>query len=254
MEGPNIVGKVRQNEEYSDSQAGGHAGIMIFEGDRLLKKSKQNEINFFEWLYTQNTPILEELKLIAPRFYGVDRRQEGSYIILENLLNDYTHPNIMDCKLGRVTWTSHHTEETIRNQEAKNKLTTTGSLGFRISGLVIKSNTGEKLEQLVKKDAFYKITDQNIHEFFRKIITVDGEIQSDVLNFFIQETEKIKNWFERQTEKHFVASSVLYINGKNGKSQVRYIDFAHAENANGEIDRNVLEGLENVINIWKRLL
>ena len=48
MEGGNLAGKIRQNEVYSDSQAGGHAGIMIFEGDRVLKKCKQNEISFFQ--------------------------------------------------------------------------------------------------------------------------------------------------------------------------------------------------------------
>lgn len=248
------VGKARTNEEYSDSQAGGHAGIMIFEGDRLLKKSKQNEIGFFQWMAAQDTPLYRDFRVLAPQFYGVEERNGNHYIVLENLLTNYEHPNIMDCKLGRITWTSHHTEETIRNQEAKNKLTTTGSLGFRISGLVVKNNQGEKVEQLVKKEAFMSITDANIHDYFKKIVMDQGALQVRVVEHFIQETEKIKAWFERNTEKHFKASSVLFINGKNGRCQVRYIDFAHAEDANGQVDANVLEGLENVIKIWRMLL
>src|SRR5690242_10620563 len=35
-----------------EGQAGGHAGTLLFEGDRLLKKAKKGEINFFEWLYS----------------------------------------------------------------------------------------------------------------------------------------------------------------------------------------------------------
>ena len=249
------VGKVRLNEDHSDGQAGGHAGIMIFEGDRLLKKCKQNEIRFFEWLYSQNSPIIEELREFAPRFYGVEERNGSNYVVMENLLTGVEHPNIMDCKLGRVTWTSYHTEETIRNQEAKNKLTTTGSLGFRISGIVVKNSAGEKIEQLVKKQCFYQITDENIHDYFRKIVTADdGAVQVDVVRHFIQETERIKNWFERQNLKTFKASSVLYVLGKNGRSQVKYIDFAHAEDAGGQSDANVIEGLENLINIWKRIV
>ncbi|OMJ87494.1 hypothetical protein SteCoe_10746 [Stentor coeruleus] len=98
----------------------------------------------------------------------------------------------MDCKLGRITWTPHHTEKTIRDQKAKNKLTTTGTLGFRISGLVVKNNQGEKIEQLVKNEAFMSITDENIHDYFKKIVMDQGIIQVRVVENFIQETEKIK--------------------------------------------------------------
>ena len=133
-------------------------------------------------------------------------------------------------------------------------MTTTGTLGFRISGIIVKDSVGATIEQLVKKEIFNDITDDNIHEFFRKIVYVNEELQTDVVRFFIEETEKIKSFFERQTEKHFKGSSLLYINGKNRKSQVRFIDFAHAEDAEGEIDGNVLEGLVNIIRIWQRLL
>ena len=82
----------------------------------------------------------------------------------------------------------------------------------------------------------------------------DNQIDTDTVRFFICETEKILNFFQRQVEKTFKASSVLYINGKNGRRQVRYIDFAHAEDANGVVDSNVIEGLQGVIDVWKRLL
>jgi 1D-myo-inositol-tetrakisphosphate 5-kinase/inositol-polyphosphate multikinase len=248
------VGKVRANEEYSDSQAGGHAGIMIFEGDRLLKKSKPNEILFVEWLCAQTSQLWTDFKTLAPRFYGIEEREGNKYVVMENLLLGYDHPNIMDCKLGRITWTSRHSEETIRNQEAKNKVTTTGSLGFRISGLVVKDSAGAKVEQLVKSEAFMNITESNIHEYFRKIVLDGDRIQTEVVQQFIEETERVKSWFERNTEKTFKASSVLFINGKNGKAQCRYIDLAHSEDAQGRTDENVLEGLQNVINIWRRLL
>ena len=254
MEATHHVGKVKNNEEYSDSQAGGHAGIMIFEGDRLLKKSKQNEIRFVQWLLTQSSQLWADFKELAPRFYGVEHRDGSDYVVMENLLLGYDHPNIMDCKLGRITWTSKHTEETIKNQEEKNKLTTSGSLGFRISGIVVKDQEGNKVEQLVKSAAFMNITESNIHEYFRKIVTDGDRVQTEIVQEFIVGAERVKAWFERNNEKTFKASSVLFINGKNGKAQCRYIDLAHSEEAEGRNDDNVIEGLQGVINVWRRLL
>ncbi len=248
------VEEVRAKEEYSDSQAGGHAGILIFEGDRLLKKSKPGEIKFFEWLAQQDNLLFNDFNLLAPAFYGVEHRHGTDYTVLENLLKGFDHPNIMDCKLGRITWTSNRSQETARNREAKNKLTTTASLGFRVSGLVVKDNQGNKVEQLLKKEAYLRITEANIHEYFRKIVMDGDRLQVEVIEQFISETEKIKNWFERNTEKTFKASSVLYVNGKNENAQCRYIDFTYVEDAGGKTDDNVIEGLQNIIMVWRKLL
>lgn len=238
----------------SVSQAGGHEGIMIFENNRVLKKSKQPEISFFQWLYSQDTPMFKELQNFAPHFYGVEARNGNNYIVLENLLTEYDYPNIMDCKLGRITWDSDCPEDVVRVRRQRNSLTTTETLGFRLCGLVVKDNHGEKVEQLVSKKDFQQINDQNIHEYFKKIVTDQGALQVRVVEQFIQETERLKNWFERNTEKHIKSSSVFYVNGKNGRCQVRYIDFAHAEPANGQVDSNVIEGLENCIRVWRKLL
>lgn len=245
---------VRDREGYSDHQVGGHSGIMIFEGERLLKRSKPNEIKFYKWLKLQNGPLYSDLKRLVPTFYGVERRDGHEYIILENLVTGYDHPNMMDCKLGRITWTSYHSEEVIRRRKIKYRMTTTDTLGFRISGILINDSLGNKLEHLVKNEAYTSINNDNINEFFRKIVTVDGRLQHDAVEKFIDETERIRRWFERNYEKSFKASSILYINGKNGKAQCRYIDFAHVEDLAEGTDGNVIEGLESIIKIWRRLL
>lgn len=103
MEVAKTVGELRTSKAYSDNQAAGHAGIMLFEGERLLKKGKQSEINFLEWLSTQTNPDLMELKALAPRYFGIEERNGNKYIVLENLLFGYDYPNIIDCKLGRIT-------------------------------------------------------------------------------------------------------------------------------------------------------
>lgn len=248
------VRKVQSGEEFSDNQAGGHVGIFIFEGDRLLKRSKPGEIRFFEWLMQQNTPLFTDFKFLAPTFYGVEHRDGDDYVVLENLLAGYDHPNIMDCKIGRITWTANRSEETIRRRKIKSNLTTSSSLGFRVSGLVVKDNQGNKIEQILKKEAYNNINQANIHEYFRKIVTDGDRLQVEVIEQFIRETERLKEWFRRNTEKTFKASSILYINGKNGKAQCRYIDFTHTEDAEGKTDDNVIEGLQNIITVWRMLI
>lgn len=249
---PEPAKKAKMHEE---GQAGGHGGTLIFEGDKLLKKAKQSEIAFFEWLYSPNQTdsIINEIKKYAPKFYGIEERNGERYVSMENLLTGYENPNIMDCKLGKITWTSHHSEETKRNQEAKNKDTTTGSLGFRISGIVIKDDHGKKVESWAKNEGFFGINEHNIHEQFLKIVTQNGHLNKDAINLFITETQKLLDFFERQKVKHFVASSVFYVCGKNQKHQVRFIDFAHAIDANGKTDENVIDGLQNVIKVWERI-
>lgn len=240
-------------EQSNSEQAGGHAGVMIFEGDHLLKRCKPSEINFYQWLYTpeHNDPSILELKQIVPRFYGVQEREGHSYVTLENLLIGYDHANIMDCKMGKITWTPHHTEKTIAHQEGKNRTTTTGTLGFRITGLIVKDNNGTKTESMVK--GYNEITDVNVHEHFAKIVTRDGIVQRELVDEVIGGTARILNWFRSNRVKHFRATSVFYVVGKNGKVQTRYIDFAHPIDANGELDQNVIEGLENLIRTWQRV-
>jgi len=126
-------------------------------------------------------------------------------------------------------------------------------LGFRISGVVVKDEEGKKVESWAKNEGFFGINENNIHEQFAKIVTNKGEVNKDAIEAFIEGTKKILDWFQRQKVKHFVASSVFYVCGKNQKYQVRYIDFAHAMDANGVEDTNVIEGLQNVIKIWERL-
>eukprot|EP00358_Blepharisma_japonicum_P006436 CAMPEP_0202941122 /NCGR_PEP_ID=MMETSP1395-20130829/1233_1 /ASSEMBLY_ACC=CAM_ASM_000871 /TAXON_ID=5961 /ORGANISM="Blepharisma japonicum, Strain Stock R1072" /LENGTH=182 /DNA_ID=CAMNT_0049636041 /DNA_START=285 /DNA_END=830 /DNA_ORIENTATION=+ len=181
-------------EQSSTDQAGGHAGVMIFEGDKLLKRCKESEINFYRWLYSpeHDDPMIMELRQMAPRFYGTQEREGGTYVVLENLLLGYDHANFMDCKIGKITWTPHHSEKTIRNQQIKNQSTTTGTLGYRITGLIVKDEHGNKVETLVK--AFNEITEENIHQQFAKIVTRDGVVQRELIDELIGGTARILNW------------------------------------------------------------
>jgi 1D-myo-inositol-tetrakisphosphate 5-kinase/inositol-polyphosphate multikinase len=82
---------------------------------------------------------LVQLREIVPHYYGTEEIDGKTFIVLENLLTGYEHPNLLDCKIGKVTWTRDHNEAKLADQQRKAQLTTTGSLGFRITGLVAKT-------------------------------------------------------------------------------------------------------------------
>lgn len=63
-------------------QAGGHAGTLIFEGDKLLKRCKEGEIGFWEWLFNSSHTdyIMQEFKYLCPNYYGTVQREGVSYM------------------------------------------------------------------------------------------------------------------------------------------------------------------------------
>ena len=238
-------------------QAGGHSGSLIARGDKLLKKAGPKEQAFYQYLFSEECqdPALVQLREIVPHFYGIEVIDGKNFMVLENLLTGFDNPNLLDCKIGKVTWTRDHNEAKLADQRKKAESTTTGSLGFRITGLVVKDHNGQTVESIMKDEGFSTIKQDNIHEYFNKIVNGNKE----QVQTFIHQTERILNWFKSQTSKVFFTASLFYVNGKNGKSQTRFIDLAYVYNAEGQHDDSksyldVIQGLESVIEIWKRLL
>ena len=254
--------KVAKDHEHKadgkkPDQAGGHSGSLIARGDKLLKKAGPKEQAFYKYLFSDECTdsALLDLRSIVPHYFGTEEIEGKTYMVLENLLTGYENANLLDCKIGKVTWTRDHNERKATDQQNKASNTTTGSLGFRITGLVVKDNSGETTESIVKDEGFFSINSENIHEYFQKIVGGDKH----QVQVFIDQTEKIIHWFKSQTSKVFFTASLFYVNGKNGKSQTRFIDLAYVYDAEGQHDQSnsyldVIQGLESVVEIWKRLL
>ena len=239
-------------QNYNPDQAGGHIDRFSFHGQRVVKSGKKAEAEFYQWMQKQETPLFSEFRSIATQFYGVEVKAGGQVaVVLENLLSGYgDHPDLLDCKLGKITWTREHDLDGISRRTEKNKHTTTSTLGFRICGILRKNHQGEILQQLTKKQADVEVTSDNIIHYFKRFVSnEDGQLQKEILQNFIQDLEKIKDWFCKNREQHFRKSSLLFVKGKNGKCQVRLIDFSCVEPANGETDGIVLEALEKLLEI-----
>lgn len=73
---------------------------------------------------------------------------EGSdkqYLILKNVLEGYSQPSILDIKLGSILYDEKANPEKVKRMQTVSKTTTSGSLKFRIAGMMIKDDFDGKL-------------------------------------------------------------------------------------------------------------
>jgi hypothetical protein len=238
-------------------QAGGHTGGIIFRGDKILKNVEQDELNFYTELFSNTTTIEDmiEFREFVPHFFGAEITEEKSYVVLENLLWGCENANIIDCKIGKETWNKFTEPSKVAKFRKKALATTSASLGFRISGIVVKDARNHIIESFRNEEGYFKVTESNISEYFKKLV---GENLRQVKSA-IKLTKKLIAWFRKQRSKKFVTSSVFYVFTKSGETKMKLIDFEHAIDAEGERDDSklyldVIQGLKSVVNTWKSLL
>ncbi|AAW47195.1 arginine metabolism transcriptional control protein, putative [Cryptococcus deneoformans JEC21] len=135
-------------------QVAGHPGVMSdSSGSLVIKPALPREIAFYQLLSNSDPEdIVWPLRKFVPKNYGT-LRLEGRVgagggvetdldvkdempesVVLENLAYAYTHPNIMDVKLGTVLYAPDATDEKRRRMERQARETTTYETGIRLTG------------------------------------------------------------------------------------------------------------------------
>ena len=104
--------------------ASGHIGNFRFHGDKLYKKAKPTEIQFY-----LNNSFEKEFN---PKCFGI----EGECVILENLLEGIPFPSLVDIKMGKNSGKFKTNEAKQQMQEKKMAMSSSETLGFRVSGYV----------------------------------------------------------------------------------------------------------------------
>lgn len=92
------------------------------------------------------------------------------YLVLNNCLYGFKKPSIMDIKLGSILYDSNANNEKIKRMENVSKNTTSGSLNFRIAGMIIKNDFNNKLPNDLKN---LKMKDVCHSNFERGYLTFD---------------------------------------------------------------------------------
>lgn len=275
-------------KRYPWVQLAGHAGnFQAGEYGRLLKRYCECEQQCLQKL------MEDTLRPYVPGYYGVVKRDEQDYNLMDDLLADFDSPSIMDCKMGSRTYLE---EELIKARERprlrkdmyekmvavdpgapteqeraqqgvlkprymqwRETLSSTATLGFRIEGIKKADGT---CNTNFKKTKHREQVMQALEDF------VAGNTQ--ILKLYLKRLEELRSVLE---QSHFfkshevVGSSLLFVHDASGKARVWMIDFGKTVPlpdtqtldhrtpwVEGNREDGYLWGLDNLIDIFSSML
>uniref|UniRef100_A0A3Q2P0Q4 Kinase n=1 Tax=Fundulus heteroclitus TaxID=8078 RepID=A0A3Q2P0Q4_FUNHE len=273
---------------HSWVQLAGHAGnFQARDGGRLMKRYCVCEEQCLKKLMT------DSLRPYVPGYYGVVQKDEQDYNLMDDLLNDFESPSIMDCKMGSRTYLEEEllkarerprlrkdmydkmvsvdpaapTEEERAQQgvlkprymQWRETLSSTATLGFRIEGIKKADGT---CNTSFKKTKHREQVMKALDDF------VDGNVH--ILKLYLQRLEELCSALEKS---HFfkthevVGSSLLFVHDASGKASVWMIDFGKTVPlpppmtldhrtpwVEGNREDGYLWGLDNLIDILTSML
>jgi len=231
-----------------DNQVAGHKGkdAMLKEANTILKPLSVSEFEFYENL----RKMPSEVQKFFPAYFGrrcmTDASGKGTnhYIVMEDLTTPLEAACVCDLKIGRRGHDDQASTKKVLQQKALCAVTTSSSLGFRMCGMRY-----WRRDKLVVRDKPWgaKLRDSNMRSALVEFLDNGDEIRFEIIEAWLPKLKAILCWFEHQTLFHFYSSSILLIyDAKGSASDVRLVDFAHAEPAL-TLDENYLFGLRTLL-------
>lgn len=123
----------------------------------LTKVTNKFEVEAYEKIFTKDANDLrysanQIFHQFLPKYYGNFTNEETgeTYIKLENLLQGRPYANILDLKMGTTSITVNTPLDMYDRAREKDAKTTSVTLGFRVTGYIIKDHEGKVLQKEVK--------------------------------------------------------------------------------------------------------
>jgi inositol-polyphosphate multikinase len=153
------------------------------------------------------------------------------HIVLENVASGFVRPNILDLKPGARLWADDAPLAKRARLDAVAEKTTSGSLGFRISGMRVwqgkKEATGKVEFAEVEKGSNIRVynklygrqfTEETVIEGFREYLLVpdagvDADLAARLLRDFIKDIRKLQESLEASESRMFSSSILLVYEG-----------------------------------------
>lgn len=135
--------------------------------------------------------------------------------------------------------------------EAKDKKTTTHSLGMRVCGVMIQ-NIADGTSFKEGKPWGKAITIEQMPVVIKQFFSDGKRVRVDVAKAFLEHVKKILAWWSKQTVFTLYSSSLLFVydaaSEDTPKVELRVIDFAHVvDTTDGSLDERMLVGLKNLV-------
>ncbi|KAL4646347.1 inositol hexakisphosphate kinase 1-like [Arapaima gigas] len=151
------------------------------------------------------------------------RRKFYKFLLLENVVQHFIYPCILDLKMGTRQHGDDATEEKAARQMNKCKQTTSATLGLRVCGMqVYQADTGHYLcrNKYYGRGLSMEGFQQAVHQFMHNGIHLRRDVFQPVLDKLLN----LKSIIEKQTSYRFYSSSLLIIyEGKEPESGTRQL-------------------------------
>ncbi|TIB76892.1 hypothetical protein E3Q23_01552 [Wallemia mellicola] len=243
---------------------GGHKdSIELDEDDLLIKTTNKTELEFY-----QSVNIAHPIFAHIPQFYGMLTLQAGEQnvdapkeaIVLENLTDYFSIPNICDIKLGKILYDDDATEEK-RERMIKSAMDTTSySTGMRFTGFKVWNSKTESYET-TGKEYGKSIKSHELQEALRKFIptphTLTLEQLKLVVSSILKQVQEIRDAVKIMPFRA-ISSSLLIVHEADSEdfleeqaAMVKLIDFAHTRLTPDDSlpDTNILLGINTLIDL-----
>lgn len=269
-------------------QVVGHEGsFQIGEHGTVLKRFCQGEQQCYLKL------MEDSLRPYVPAYYGVVQKDDQEYIMLENLLNNFNSPFIMDCKIGSRTYLEkelqlarerpqprqdmfekmvavdpgaptleEQTQKAVlksRYMQWRETLSSTTTLGFRIEGF---KKPNEDCQTNFKKTKSREQVIKALDDFV--------ESNTQIVWGYLRHLRQLRQVLEASDffkTHEVVGSSLLFVHDCSGKTGVWMIDFAktmalpphftvdhRSPWVEGNREDGYLWGLDNLIDVLTNML
>lgn len=237
---------VTQRRKLNWVQLAGHKGnFKAADEGTILKKFSENEMQCFEKLRG------DALLPFVPGYHGVVEKDGESFLHMNDLLANFDHPNVMDCKMGVRTYLEEelvrarerpkpredlyrkmvevdsegptpqeHSQQGVtkpRYMQWRETMSSTNTLGFRIEGI-------KKCDGTCRTDFKKTRSKQDVIQVFSDFVGGNVNILKSYLNRLaeVRQALKMSEFFKRH---EVIGSSLLFIHDRTGNAQVWIIDF-----------------------------
>ncbi|XP_020784185.1 inositol-trisphosphate 3-kinase Cb [Boleophthalmus pectinirostris] len=275
-------------KRYPWVQLAGHAGnFQAGDYGRVLKRYCECEQQCLQKLKE------DVLQPYVPGYYGVVKKDDQEYNVMDDLLADFESPSIMDCKMGSRTYLEEElskarerprlrkdmfekmvavdpeapTEQERAQQgvlkprymQWRETLSSTATLGFRIEGIKKADGTC---------NTNFKKTKQK--EQVMKALGDFVEGNNHILKLYLHQLEELRSVLEKSCffrTHEVVGSSLLFVHDASVKARVWMIDFGKTVPltdqqtldhrtpwVEGNREDGYLWGLDNLIDIFRTML